>query len=68
MVLGEGPLGLDGRILPHLNLEQLVSELREITGLEAAIEIEVPSHDPVPKQTDMGLFDTLTNVLEESGP
>ena len=65
---GEVPLGLDGRVLLHFNLEQLVSELRKITGSEAAIEIEVLNHDQEPQQTDMGLFDTLTSVLEESGP
>ena len=46
----------------------LVPKLREITGSEAAVEIEVLSHDPGPQQTDMGLFDTLTTVLEESCP
>jgi acetylornithine deacetylase/succinyl-diaminopimelate desuccinylase-like protein len=62
VVPGEVTLDLDGRLLPNFSPEQLVSELRAITGSDAAIEIEVLSHDPGPKQPDMGLFDTLSSV------
>ena len=55
LVPGEASLGLGGQILPHFNHQQLVPKLREITGSEAAVEIEVLSHDPGPQQTDMGL-------------
>ena len=67
VVPGEVTLDLDGRLLPNFSPEQLVSELRAITGSDA-VGIEVLSYDPGPKQPDMGLFDTLSNVLQESDP
>ncbi len=68
VVPGEVTLDLDGRLLPNFSPEQLVSELRAITGSDAAIEIEVLSYDQGPKKPDMGLFETLSSVLQESDP
>ena len=68
VVPGEVTLDLDGRLLPNFSPEQLVSELTAITDSGAAVEIEVLSHDPGPRQPGMGLFDTLSIVLKEGDP
>ena len=62
----EVSVDLDGRLLPGLNPELLIAELREIAG--AGAEIEVLRYDPGPGQPDMGLFDTLSSVLKEADP
>ncbi|MCH8799602.1 MAG: M20/M25/M40 family metallo-hydrolase [Chloroflexi bacterium] len=64
----EVSVDLDGRLLPNIGPERLVSELAEIAGTGANIEIEVLSHDAGPRQPDLGLFDTLSSVLKESDP
>ena len=66
VVPSEVSVDLDGRLLPNIGPEQLVSELTEITGTDATIE--VLSHDPGPERPDLGLFDTLSSVLKESDP
>ena len=68
VVPGEVFLDLDGRLLPNFTPEQLISELRTLTGASSDIEIEVLSYDQGPKKPDMGLFDTLSSVLQESDP
>jgi acetylornithine deacetylase/succinyl-diaminopimelate desuccinylase-like protein len=57
---------LDGRLLPGLCSEDLLSELRQITG--DTVEFEVFRYDHGPKEPDMGLFDTLAGVLREADP
>jgi acetylornithine deacetylase/succinyl-diaminopimelate desuccinylase-like protein len=59
-------LGLDGRILPGLKPEFIVNEVRQLLGKEA--EIEIVRSDPGPAEADMGLFDTLGNILKEFDP
>ena len=56
----------DDRILPNLSPELLMSELRGIDG--PAFEIEVLSHDSGLQRPDLGLFETLSDVLKESDP
>ena len=56
----------DDRILPNLSPELLMSELRGIAG--PASEIEVLSHDSGLQRPDLGLFETLSDVLKESDP
>jgi len=68
VVPGEVSVDLDGRLLPNFTPEQLVSELIGITGDVPNVEYEVLSHDSGPKQPDMGLFDTLSSVLQEGDP
>jgi acetylornithine deacetylase/succinyl-diaminopimelate desuccinylase-like protein len=68
VVPGEVSVDLDGRLLPNSTPEQLVSELAVIAGDMANIEYEVLSHDAGPKEPDMGLFDILSSVLQESDP
>jgi acetylornithine deacetylase/succinyl-diaminopimelate desuccinylase-like protein len=66
VVPGEVSVDLDGRILPRFSPDQLVSEIAAMAGTDATIE--VLSHDPGLQHNDMGLFDTLSGVLQESDP
>ena len=54
------------RISPNLSPELLMSELRGVAG--PASEIEVLSHDSGLQRPDLGLFETLSDVLKESDP
>ena len=66
VVPNEIALGLDGRILPGYAPDDLMSELKNIIGDD--IELEVVHHDPGPTEPDMGLFDTLAEVLRQADP
>ena len=66
VVPGVVSVDLDGRLLPNMPPDRLISELAVIAGKDATIE--VLSHDPGPQSPDMGLFDTLSGVLRESDP
>ena len=68
VVPSEVSVDLDGRILPTLAPEVLISELTAAAGADSGAEFEVLSHDPGPEQPDMGLFETLAGVLKESDP
>jgi acetylornithine deacetylase/succinyl-diaminopimelate desuccinylase-like protein len=66
VVPGEIALGLDCRLLPGYGPRDLIAELRPIVGDE--VELEVVHHDPSPKESDLGLFDTLAAVLRQADP
>ena len=66
VVPNEVSVDLDGRLLPGLGPDQLIAELNEIAG--AGAKIEVLRHDAGPGQPDLGLFDTLSDVLREADP
>lgn len=57
---------LDGRLLPGYRPEDIMRELHEIIGREA--ELEVVHYEPGPAEPDMGLFDTLAQILCEADP
>jgi len=57
---------LDGRLLPGLSADQMISELRALLGSE--VELDVIKHEPGPSEPDMGLFDTLAGILREADP
>lgn len=57
---------LDGRLLPGYTPENMVAELRKVIGDDA--ELELIKHDPGPAEPDMGLFDTLADILCEADP
>jgi acetylornithine deacetylase/succinyl-diaminopimelate desuccinylase-like protein len=63
VVPGEVSAQLDCRLLPGFGPEDLFAELRALAGIE--MELEVIRHDPVAAVPDMGLFDTLADVLGE---
>ncbi len=59
-------LGLDGRLLPGYSPNDLIKELKQLIGED--IDLEVVHHDPGPPAPDMGMFDTLAEILREADP
>lgn len=57
---------LVGGLLPGFSPDDLVAELQSILGDE--IEFKVTRYDPGPAEPDMGLFDTLADILREADP
>lgn len=66
VIPGEVTVDLDGRLLPGFKPDDLIREVRAIGGDEG--EIEVVRFDPGPATLDMGLFDTLAEILREADP
>ena len=66
VVPGEVTVDLDGRLLPGLKPDDLVREIRAIGGDQT--EIEVVRFDSSPTTLDMGMFDTLAEILREADP
>ena len=63
VIPSEITLSLDGRLLPGCSPDSMIAELRQIIGDDA--ELELIRHDPGPAEPEMGLFDTLGQVLCE---
>lgn len=59
-------LHLDGRLLPGLRPNTMLSELRRLLG--RGVEIEVVRYDPGPERVDMGLFGALSEILRSADP
>ncbi len=59
-------LGLDGRLLPGYKPSDLIDELKRIVGED--IDLELVHHDPGPPAPDMGMFDTLAEILRDADP
>lgn len=57
---------LDGRLLPGFSPKDMLAELRAVVGEE--VTFEVVRHDPGPTEPDMGMFDTLKDILAEADP
>jgi len=66
VIPAEVSVELDGRLLPGLPAETMVAELQELLGDE--VQIEIIRHDPGPPEPDMGLFDTLGDILRRADP
>jgi len=66
VIPSEVSVELDGRLLPGYRPDDMIAELHQIVGDD--IEIEVVHHDPGPAEPDMGLFDTLSDILREADP
>lgn len=66
VIPSEVSVGLDGRLLPGFQPDDLIRELRQIVGHD--VEIEVIRHDPGPADPDMGLFAKLAGILREADP
>jgi acetylornithine deacetylase/succinyl-diaminopimelate desuccinylase-like protein len=66
VIPSEVSVELDGRLLPGLKPDDLIRELRKLTGNNA--KFEVIRHDYSPVKTDMGLFETLAGILKELDP
>ncbi len=66
VIPSEVTVELDGRLLPGYTPTNLIAELRRLVGDD--IEFEVIRHDPGPAEPDMGLFETLADILREADP
>jgi len=63
VIPSEISLELDGRLLPGFTPDDMLAELRAIIGSE--VEIEIMQFNPGPPPPDMGLYDTLADILRE---
>jgi len=66
VIPSEVSVELDGRLLPGFSPEDMIAELRAIVGDDVALE--VVRHDPGPAEPDMGMFNTLKDILAEADP
>ena len=66
VIPSEVTVNLDCRMLPGYNAEDLVGELQNIAG--PSIEFEVLRFEPKPWVLNMGLFDTLAEIIAEQDP
>jgi acetylornithine deacetylase/succinyl-diaminopimelate desuccinylase-like protein len=66
VVPSEIALELDGRLLPGFGPDDMLEELRQCAGEN--LEPEIIRHDPGSDKQDMGLFDTLADILVEADP
>jgi acetylornithine deacetylase/succinyl-diaminopimelate desuccinylase-like protein len=57
---------MDGRLLPGFTPDDMIAELSPI--LRDDVELEIAWYDPGPAEPDMGLFETLAEVLQEADP
>lgn len=57
---------MDGRLLPGFTPDDMIAELSPILGND--VELEIVWYDPGPAEPDMGLFETLVDVLQEADP
>lgn len=57
---------LDGRLLPGLAAGDMLAELGALLGDE--VELEIVKNEQGPPEPDMGLFDTLCDILRKADP
>jgi acetylornithine deacetylase/succinyl-diaminopimelate desuccinylase-like protein len=65
-VPGQVTLGLDCRLLPGFSPDDIIAELKGLTGGD--VEYEVSHFGGGMPEPDMGLYDTLAEILVESDP
>ena len=66
VVPSEIEVELDGRALPGFGPDELIAEVQAIVGDD--VELELVRHDPGPPEPDLGLFETLADVIRELDP
>jgi acetylornithine deacetylase/succinyl-diaminopimelate desuccinylase-like protein len=66
VVPGMISVGLDCRLLPGFTPEDIIAELKAAAGSD--IDYELSYFNPGPSGHDMGLFDTLSDILREADP
>lgn len=66
VIPSEITLSLDGRLLPGCSPDSMMAELRQVVGDD--VELEPIRHDPGPAEPDMGLFDTLADIVRQADP
>ncbi len=59
-------LSLACMLLPGYSPDDMIPELRQIVGDE--VDLKVVHFEKLPDKPDMGLFDTLSNILREADP
>lgn len=65
----EATLRCDGRLLPGMDPETFLAEVRDVVGDVPGVEFEVERYEPSgDKDIDLGLFDLLADVLREQDP
>lgn len=62
----EVTLGMDGRLVPGAKPEDMIRELHALLGED--VHFEVFKAEPGPAAPDMGLFDTLGDILQGLDP
>jgi len=63
---GQISLGLDCRLLPGFSSDDIIAELKGLAGSD--VEYEVSYFGGGMPEPDMGLYDTLAEILRESDP
>jgi acetylornithine deacetylase/succinyl-diaminopimelate desuccinylase-like protein len=66
VIPGEIVFELDGRLLPGYTPDDIKAELQHLIGEKIAFEIT--QYDPNPAEPDMGLFNTLSDILRAADP
>ena len=66
VIPSEIELQLDGRLLPGYRPDDMKAEIQRVIGSE--IDIEVESYEPMAADPDMGLFNTLAEIIREGDP
>jgi acetylornithine deacetylase/succinyl-diaminopimelate desuccinylase-like protein len=66
VIPGEVSLGVDGRLVPGAKPEDMIRELHALLGED--VRFEVFKAEPGPAAPDMGLFDTLGDILQDLDP
>jgi len=66
VIPGEVILGLDGRLVPGAKPEDMIRELHALLGKD--VQFEVFKAEPGPAAPDLGLFDTLGDILRTLDP
>ena len=66
VIPSEITLSLDGRMLPGCSPDSMMAELRQVIGND--VGLEPIRHDPGPAEPDMGLFDTLADIVRQADP
>lgn len=64
--INEIAFDLVGFLLPGYDPDDMIAELRPLLGNQVGLELA--RYDPGPAEPDMGLFDTLANILREADP
>ena len=66
VIPSEVVIELDGRLLPGFTPDDMKRELGKLLGKKVSLEITL--HEPGPGEPDMGLYDTLADILRQADP
>ncbi|MBZ0296751.1 MAG: M20/M25/M40 family metallo-hydrolase [Anaerolineae bacterium] len=66
VIPGEVSLRIDCRVLPGESPETAMREIQALAG--DALQLKIDRSDAPPASIDMGLFDTLSDILREADP